>query len=186
VSPATKIWLFGLWGTRVTVMITRTVLVCLSLVGLGLAGCAQQGNPATVQALTARGVGPATIVKVENGRHLDYDDISNMVSRGVPTEVIVGYLESTGSVYNFGPVQLRALEQQGASQQIINYLQESQGFYGKPSTSRSRTMTGSERRAYDNSPTYQDQQPFAYNEPIIDGFYDSGYEESLYSPFSFN
>jgi len=151
-------------------MITRTVLVCLSFVGLGLAGCAQRGNPATVQALTARGVGPATIVKVENGNHLDYEDISNMVSRGVPTEVIVGYLESTGSVYNFGPVQLRALEQQG----------------GRPSTSQSRTMTGSERRAYDNSPTYQDQQPFAYNEPIIDGFYDSGYEESLYSPFSFN
>jgi hypothetical protein len=39
---------------------------------------------------------------------------------------------------------------------------------------------------YTNSPRYQDEQPFAYNEPAIDGFYDSGYEESLYSPFSFN
>ena len=46
--------------------------------------------------------------------------------------------------------------------------------------------TGEARRAYYNTPGYQDQQPFAYNEPIADGFYDSGYEESLYSPFSFN
>ncbi len=37
-----------------------------------------------------------------------------------------------------------------------------------------------------NSPHYQDEQPFAYKEPAVDGFYNSGYEESLYSPFSFN
>lgn len=37
-----------------------------------------------------------------------------------------------------------------------------------------------------DTPGYQDEQPFAYNEPAIDGFYDSGYEESLYSPFSYN
>ena len=39
---------------------------------------------------------------------------------------------------------------------------------------------------YYNSPYYQDKQPFAYNAPAIDDWYDSGYEESLYSPFSFD
>ena len=37
-----------------------------------------------------------------------------------------------------------------------------------------------------DSPQYQDEQPFAYNDPAGDGFYNSGYEESLYSPFAFN
>lgn len=32
----------------------------------------------------------------------------------------------------------------------------------------------------------QEELPFAYNEPAVDDWYDSGYEESLYSPFSFN
>lgn len=164
----------------------KPIVAFFAACSLLIAGCAQQGNPATVQALTARGVGPSTIVKVENGRHLTYDDISNMVERGVPTETIMGYLESTGTVYNFGSTQLQALKDKGASQQLINYLQETQGFYGRPSASRGQQMTGSQRRAYDNSPLYQDQQPFAYNQPIVDGFYDSGYEESLYSPFSFN
>lgn len=38
----------------------------------------------------------------------------------------------------------------------------------------------------DNSPLYQDEQPFAYNAPEVDYWYNSAYEESLYSPFSFN
>jgi hypothetical protein len=169
-------------------MINR-ICVVLALAGSTLiVGCtSNQGNPATAAALTARGVGPSTVVKVENGRHLNYDDILNMVQRGVPTQLIMGYLESTGSVYDFGPVQLNALKEEGASAQLINYLQETQGLYGRGSGSASSgQMQGSQSRSYYNTPLYQDQQPFAYNEPIIDGFYDSGYEESLYSPFSFN
>lgn len=45
---------------------------------------------------------------------------------------------------------------------------------------------GDARRAYYNTRQYQQEQPFAYNEPWVDDFYDSSYEESLYSPFSFN
>ena len=169
-------------------MNTRALLALTLSCAALLTGCASnQGNPATASALTARGVGPSTIVKVENGQRLDYDDILNMVQKGVPTQIIMGYLESTGSVYNFGPVQLQALKEQGASPQLINYLQETQGLYGSRSGSGSSgQMQGSQSRSYYNTPLYQDQQPFAYNEPIIDGFYDSGYEESLYSPFSFN
>ncbi|MCX7868457.1 MAG: hypothetical protein N2322_00760 [Terrimicrobiaceae bacterium] len=45
---------------------------------------------------------------------------------------------------------------------------------------------GDARRAYYNTRQYQQEQPFAYSEPWVDDFYDSSYEESLYSPFSFN
>lgn len=38
----------------------------------------------------------------------------------------------------------------------------------------------------DNSPLYQDEQPFAYNAPAVDYWYNSAYEESLYSPFAFD
>jgi hypothetical protein len=54
------------------------------------------------------------------------------------------------------------------------------------STSDSDAPTGEARRAYYNTPSYQAQQPFADNTPLISTFYDSGYEESVYSPFSFN
>jgi len=37
-----------------------------------------------------------------------------------------------------------------------------------------------------NSPLYQDEQPFAYNAPAVDYWYNSAYEESLYSPFAFD
>lgn len=43
-----------------------------------------------------------------------------------------------------------------------------------------------ESKEQEDSPQYQDEQPFAYNDPAGDGFYNSGYEDSLYSPFSFN
>jgi hypothetical protein len=47
-------------------------------------------------------------------------------------------------------------------------------------------VTGIQKAEYYNSPSYQVRQPFAYNAPAIDDWYDSGYEESLYSPFSFD
>lgn len=148
-------------------MNTRALLALTLSCAALLAGCASsQGNPATASALTARGVGPSTVVKVENGQHLDYDDILNMVQEGVPAKIIIGYLESTGSVYNFGPVQLQSLKEQGASPQLINCLLETQGLYGSRSGSAPfGQMLGSQNRPYYNIPLYQDQQPFAYNEP---------------------
>lgn len=147
-----------------------------------------QISPQLNSALTQRGVGPSTIVKMQNGDALDYQDIRELVQKGIPTQTIINYLESTQKVYDFGPVQLNALRQAGAPTQLINYLQETQGFYGRKATVQGQNPNtgGQQSAAYYNSPLYQDEQPFAYNEPIIDGWYDSAYEESLYSPFSYN
>ncbi|GAB4173457.1 MAG: hypothetical protein Fur0032_13050 [Terrimicrobiaceae bacterium] len=152
-----------------------------------MAGCASnQISPQVSSTLASAGVGPSTTVKMQNGQPLDYDDIVELVRKNVPTHVILGYLQSTGKVYNFGPTQLQALKDQGASSELVNYLQETQGFYGRAPSRRGSNPGGVPSPAYNNSPLYQDEQPFAYNEPLVDDWYNSSYEESLYSPFSFN
>lgn len=165
-------------------MTKRSILAACAAVAL--AGCASQISQQTNATLVRQGVGPATIVKMQNGDGLDYGDILDLVKRGVPTNTIIGYLQSTGRVYNFGPVQLKALAQAGAPPQLVNYLQETQGFYGRAPAAHRGPAGNQPAGAYYNSPLYQDEQPFAYNQPMVDDWYDSAYEESLYSPFSYN
>lgn len=151
-----------------------------------LAGCATGPtvDPQVTSAVISHGVSGATYEKMLRGGALDYSDIAQLVEHKVPSNIIVGYLRSTESVYNFSYEQLQKLRQLGASPQVLNYLTETQGFYGN-NTSPSK---GSKVPKYirTNSMLNQDKQPFFYNEPIVDDWYDSAYEESCYSPFSFN
>lgn len=109
------------------------------------------------------------------------------MSRGVPSSTILSYLDSVEEVIKLSPEEINALKSEGADSQLIAYLEGSQNYYGRPAGHVARAAsTSAPAGAATNSPLYQDEQPFAYNEPAVDGFYDSGYEESLYSPFSFN
>jgi len=153
-----------------------------------LAGCStgSQVNPEVLSAATSRGVAVSTTSKMSAAEALDYADIQNLVSKQVPDHTIVAYLTSTRRIYHFSNQQLSSLKAAGADSELINYLDESGGFYGvRPKVSQVN-RGGESKPQYYNTPGYQDQGPFAYNEPIADGFVDSGYEESLYSPFSFN
>jgi hypothetical protein len=160
----------------------------LAASGIFLAACASspQVDPAISAALSSHGVNQGTYDKVVNGQVLDYDDIKTLVQQDVSSNVIVAYLTSTRKVYDFTFAQLQGLKSAGASPQVLNYLTETQGFYGVNTPKQTARVKNEQKRAYFNSPGYQNQQPFAYNQPAIDGWYDSGYEESLYSPFSFN
>lgn len=162
--------------------------IAIAALALTLGGCASgpQVDPQITAAVSSRGVNSGTALKMNNGRALDYQDIENLVSRGVPANVIVGYLNSTRAVYNFSYAQLADLKSAGASPQVLNYLSETQGFYGNNSPKQKARTAKMQKDQYYNSPYAQDEAPFAYNAPIIDDCYDSGYEESLYSPFSFN
>jgi len=151
-----------------------------------LAACAAtpQVDPAMAAALSSRGVEQSTYMKVTQGSALDYDDILNLVRKDVPTHVIISSLQSTEKVYNFSYSQLQGLKSADASQQLLNYLTETQGFYGVNTPRQASRMTGEQRRAYYDTRGYQSQQPFGT--PMIDEWVDPGFEESLYSPFSFN
>ncbi|GEM_PF-347853 len=161
-------------------------LATLTVPALLLAGCASgpEVDPQITAALAAREVNPTTYQKVYNGRPLSYTDIANLVQKRVPTQIIISYLQSTEKVYNLSYSQLKALRQMGASKQLLNYLTETQGFYGYNPPAAAERTSKVQKDQYYNDSLYQDEQPFAYNEPIIDDWYDSAYEESLYSPFS--
>ncbi len=144
-------------------------------------------NSSVISAATSRGVASSTTSKMQSAGRLDFTDLQNLVTRGVPSSTILAYLNSVEEVIHLSPGQLETLKSEGADSQLLAYLEGSQNYYGRQTGPVARAAsTSAPAGAATNSPLYQDEQPFAYNEPAVDGFYDSGYEESLYSPFSFN
>jgi hypothetical protein len=168
------------------VRLLRAALPAIPFIFLAACATTPQVDPAVTATLSSKNVSSDTQAKMNAGRVLDYNDILGLVQKDVPSNVIVGYLNSTRKVYNFSYGQLQSLKAAGATSQLLNYLTETQGFYGHNSPAQTARLHGEQKRAYFNTPLYQDQQPFAYNPPVIDDWYDSAYEESLYSPFSFN
>lgn len=143
-------------------------------------------DPQITSAVSSHNVSSGVASKVDNARPLDVADIQDLVQHKVPDQMIVSYLQSTQRVYNLTYSQLQQLRSAGASSQLLNYLSETQGFYGVAGSPHKSWIKGVQKDALYRDAAYQDEQPFAYNEPWVDGFYDSGYEESLSSPFSFN
>lgn len=165
----------------------RITLFFLASIALCLSACSStsQVNPAVLSAATSRGVASSTTSKMSAGAKLDFTDIRNLVASGVPDDKIIAYLNSTRQVCNFSPSEMSNLKSAGADAQLLSFLSSTGGFYGHAPAPQNGGAPRSPGQ-YTNSRLYQDEQPFAYNEPAIDGFYNSGYEESLYSPFSFN
>ena len=165
----------------------RITLLFLAPIALWLSACSStsQVNPAVLSAATSRGVSASTTSKMSAGAKLDFSDIRNLVASGVPDDKIIGYLNSTRQVCNFSSGEISNLKSAGADAQLIGFLSNTRGFYGHSPVPQSSSGPRSPGERT-NSRLYQDEQPFAYNEPAVDGFYNSGYEESLYSPFSFN
>lgn len=165
----------------------RITLLFLTFIALWLSACSSTSpvNPAVLSAATSRGVTASTTSKMSAGEKLDFFDVRNLVSSNVPDDKIIAYLNSTRQVCNFSTSEMSALKSAGADAQLLGFLSNTRGFYGHSPAPQSAGAPRSPGQ-YTNSRLYQDEQPFAYNEPAIDGFYNSGYEESLYSPFSFN
>jgi hypothetical protein len=156
------------------------------LVSLLSVGCASGPNvdPQITAAVAAAHVNAETANKINAARPLDYQDIRNLAAGHVPSHIVVGYLRSTQRVYNFSYAQLADLKAAGAKPHLLNYLTETQGFYGNNNTARKGGKVPNDVKY--NTKLNQDQQPFYYNAPMIDDWYDSAYTESCYSPFSFD
>ncbi len=167
-----------------TERIFRLSLLAIPVFWLSACASTPQVDPAVATALSSRGVEQGTYTKVTQGSVLDYSDILNLLEKDVPTNIIISYLQSTRKAYDFSYSQLQGLRAAGATPQLLNYLTETQGFYGVNTPRQTARLTGEQKRAYYNSPGYQSQGPFST--PLVDEWADPGYEESLYSPFSFN
>ena len=137
-------------------------------------------------AIQASGVSQSTYQKIYSGSSLDFQDVLNLVQRNVPTHYIISALQSTEHVYRYSPQQLSTLKRAGAAPQLLNYLSETNGFYGQESAAALATATSQGKRPYRYS-RWQLGAPFVdYDVPEVSTWYDSSYEESLYSPFSFD
>lgn len=149
-------------------------------------GCASGPNvdPQITAAVAAAHVNAETADKINNARPLSFQDIGNLASSHVPSHIVVGYLRSTQRVYNFSYAQLAQLKAEGAKPHLLNYLTETQGFYGNNQPAKQGAKVPNDVKY--NTKLNQDQQPFYYNAPLIDDWYDSAYTESCYSPFSFD
>ena len=156
------------------------------LLPLLFVGCASGPNvdPQITAAVAAAHVNAGTADKINNARPLDFQDIENLASSHVPTHIVVGYLRSTQQVYNFSYAQLATLKADGAKPHLLNYLTETQGFYGNNRPPKQGAKVPNAVKY--NTKLNQDQQPFYYNAPLVDDWYDSAYTESCYSPFSFD
>lgn len=162
------------------------VFFMVILVALLTGGCTSSPkvDPQITAAVAADHVAQGTYDKISNAQALDYNDITALVQARVPTHIIVGYLRSTQRIYDYNYAQLSALKAAGAKPHLLNYLTETQGFYGNNTPMKSGGKVPKYVR--NNSMLNQDKQPFFYNAPIVDDWYDSAYTESSYSPFSFN
>lgn len=151
-----------------------------------LSGCASgpQVDPQISSAVASAHVEQGTAWKVNHAQPLDYTDIRNMASAHVPSHITIGYLRSTQRPYNFSASQLAALKTAGAKPHLLSYLTETEGFYGP--APKQNTAGKVPKWIKTNSKLEQDQQPYYYNAPLIDDWYDSAYTESCYSPFSFD
>jgi hypothetical protein len=158
----------------------------LSVAVILVSGCATgpKVDPQITAAVASAHVNSVTAEKMNNAIALDYGDILNLAKARVPSHIVVGYLRSTQKVYDFSYSQLAGLKAAGAKPHLLNYLTETQGFYGNNMPAhRGAKVPGDVKY---NTKLNQDQQPFFYNAPLIDDWYDSAYTESCYSPFSFD
>ena len=155
----------------------------LLLALLALAGCATvdpaQVDPKILNAFASRGVSDATLLKVRNGLPLTVGQVAEASKKGVPGPGLVSYLQSTRKAYNLSNSDIATLRAAGTPAPVIDYMRRSYGYYTKG------PKAVNQNHPYFNDERYQLEAPFAYEPPIADTFFNSAYEDDLYSPFSY-
>ena len=160
----------------------------LLIAALGLGACAttqlsSQVDPKILNEFSKRGVPQETVFKVRDGMPLSVADVAASAKAGVPGPGLVSYMESTRKAYNLSNANLAALRAAGTPAPVINYMQRSEGYYSKGPHAVDQSHPYFATENY-NRYGGAIKAPFAYAPPQVDTFFDSSYEESLYSPFS--
>ncbi len=110
----------------------RNIVATLALAAM-LCGCAttkpQMDQPPYLQVLSAQKIDPGTYARISRGRVLGYDDLLDLVQRGVPGRMIVPYLKATRTPYKYSARQINALVNAGADDVLVDYLGKAAGIY---------------------------------------------------------
>ena len=159
----------------------------LFLALLALAGCAttSQVDPKILGEFSKPGIPQETALKVREGLPLSVTDVAASSKAGVPGPGLVSYMQSTRKAYNLSNADLAKLRAAGTPAPVITYMRRSYEFYGKGPNAVDQSHPYFAAENY-NRYGGAIKAPFAYAPPQIDTFFNSGYEESLYSPFSFD
>ena len=160
-------------------------LLCLAL--LALAGCAttSQVDPKILAEFSKPGIPQETSLKVREGLPLNVADVAASARAGVPGPGLVSYMQSTRKAYNLSNADLAQLRAAGTPAPVITYMRRSYDFYGKGPNAVDQ---GHPYFSAENYNRYGGNvnAPFAYAPPQADTFFNSAYEDNLYSPFSFD
>ena len=159
----------------------------LFLAALALAGCAttSQVDPKILGEFSKPGIPQETAFKVREGLPLSVADVAASARAGVPGPGLVSYMQSTRKAYNLSNADLARLRAAGTPAPVVNYMRRSYEFYGKGPNAVDQShpyFSGENYNRYGGNVN----APFAYAPPAVDTFFDSSYEDNLYSPFSFD
>jgi hypothetical protein len=98
----------------------------LLLAAVLMTGCATQDSTRVsspyLAVLQQKGVDPGTYARISHGRVLTYDDIYDLVSKGVPGDKIVDYLKATRAPYIFSRAQVNRLTAAGGGPVLSAFL----------------------------------------------------------------
>ena len=154
----------------------------LFLVLLAFAGCAtmdpSQVDPKILNDFSSRNVSSATLLKVRNGLPLTVGQVAESAQKGVPGPGLVSYLQSTRKAYNLSNADIATLRAAGTPAPVIDYMRHSYNLYTKG------PKAVNQKHPYFSDERYNLEAPFAYEPPMADTFFNSAYEDNLYSPFS--
>lgn len=137
------------------------------LAAMFLAGCATSTNKISapyLAALREKGVDPGTYARISHGRVLTYNDISDLVARGVHDDKIVDYLKATRAPYVFTPAQINRLAAAGAGPELTAFLRNPPT---KPNTDGfdNPTTQAFLHSPYWRDPYYMDATPMEFSYP---------------------
>jgi hypothetical protein len=94
-------------------------------------------------------------------------------------------MQSTRKAYNLSNADLATLRAAGTPAPVITYMRRSYDFYGKGPNAVDQSHPYFSAENY-NRYGGNVNAPFAYAPPQADTFFNSAYEDNLYSPFSFD
>ena len=119
-----------------------------------LSGCATQTatrvSSPYLAVLQQKGVDPGTYARISHGRVLTYDDIYDLVSKGVPGDKIVDYLKATRAPYVFSRAQVNRLTAAGGGPVLSAFL------LNPPTKPNTDGFDNPTTQAFLNSPYWRD------------------------------